>query len=143
MRRIGNEQPKTSIAWDVWGVGAWGALVLVQWNSATYFLLPLATFAAFWCSFRGVVLSWLLSRSLVVVIGGMCYTIYLYHFFVISFIGNQTIGWTAGWSYPAAIMGQLFLIVPVILFVSLVLLFKLIERPFMIWRPFAQSSIKS
>ncbi len=128
--------PKVSLLWDICGIGAWSLLVLIQWNPVTYFLLPVATFAAYWCSFKGKVMSRLLSQPVIVITGGMCYTIYLYHFFVISFVGNQTISWTAGWSYPAALLFQAAIILPIVLFVSLIL-FKCIERPFMIWRPFA------
>ena len=84
-------------------------------------------------AFRGRVLGWLLELPLIVIVGGMCYTTYLYHFYLISIFGRFTLPWTEGLPFAAALLVQACLIVIPTL-VACAVLFKLTERPFMSWR---------
>ncbi len=87
-----------SYKWDAVGIGASVALVyllLVNVNGtvATHgFAMHLACcvfiYFAYSGAFRGRMLSKLLSLAPIYLIGGACYTIYLWHFLVISFVGG-------------------------------------------------------
>lgn len=92
------------------------------------------TFIAYCGAFRGWLLHWLLSRPAIVVCGGMCYTIYLYHFFVISLVGRFTLPFTASSSYGTSMFVQTLCIAPPVVIVGAIL-FKLFEQPFMGWHP--------
>jgi peptidoglycan/LPS O-acetylase OafA/YrhL len=87
-------------------------------------------------AFRGVVWRWIMSRPPIYLIGGMCYTIYLYHSLFKSAVGNITTQWQLGWSIESQVLLQTLLISGVIVAMSAVL-FVLFERPFM--RPFFQT----
>jgi peptidoglycan/LPS O-acetylase OafA/YrhL len=63
-------------------------------------------------------------------IGGMCYTIYLLHYPLISFVGHNTLPLGQGSGPMVHVMAQGLLILPVVLVVSSVY-FVLIERPCM------------
>lgn len=77
----------------------------------------------------------ILSMPPVYLIGGMCYTLYLYHFTVISAVGRFVLPWLDS---TQPLWFDLLLIIafvlPAVLIVGAVL-FVLIERPFMNWRP--------
>jgi peptidoglycan/LPS O-acetylase OafA/YrhL len=87
-----------SYKWDAVGIGASVALVfllLVNVNDtvATHgFAMHLACCACIYLAyagaFRGRMLSRLLSLAPIYLIGGACYTIYLWHILVISFVGG-------------------------------------------------------
>ena len=65
----------------------------------------------------------------------MCYTIYLYHFFVVSMLGKF---WATHFGWPASpgIALLVFGCAAVVAVVGSCLVpYLLIERPFMLWRP--------
>jgi peptidoglycan/LPS O-acetylase OafA/YrhL len=123
-----------SFAWDAASLIGWPTVVASQWNETTYHLLAPAAMVAYVGACRGRASHWVLSRPLIVVIGGMCYTIYLYHFYVISLVGREALPLTAGLSYPSAFAVMAVVVVPPVLLASVVL-FRIFERPFMAWKP--------
>nr|WP_242467553.1 acyltransferase [Thiocapsa imhoffii] len=86
-------------------------------------------------SLRGRWSSRVLSVAPVYLIGGMCYTLYLYHFYVISAVGRLALPWMLA-SQPLwfNLVLMSLVVLPVVLLVG-ALLFILVERPFMVWRP--------
>ncbi|ULQ56267.1 acyltransferase [Flavihumibacter rivuli] len=70
------------------------------------------------------------SFSPVALIGGMCYSIYLLHFAIISMAGRFTIHWQLGNGYIVNLVLQLFLLAIPVLVVSAVY-YLLIEKPCM------------
>jgi peptidoglycan/LPS O-acetylase OafA/YrhL len=95
-----------------------------------------------WCvlgllvaAFRGRVWRWFLTRPPIYLIGGMCYTIYLYHPLFKTAVGNVTRHWSLGSSIALHVFAQILLI-GCVTFVVSAILFVLIERPFM--RPFGR-----
>lgn len=81
-------------------------------------------------AFRGRVWNGVVRNRWLVVVGGMCYTIYLYHAFAISLLGRVTVGLVPTKSYELALLVQLVLVaVPTI--AACALLFAALERPFM------------
>jgi peptidoglycan/LPS O-acetylase OafA/YrhL len=87
--------------------------------------LPLLALLAYVAAFRGRLTSNVLTRTPIVMVGGMCYTLYLYHFFIISFVGRFSLPRTLDWGYLPSVAVQSVLIVPVVI----------IAGAFMIWRP--------
>lgn len=127
--------PPQHRAYDLLGTVAWCAVVCVQWSPLTTPLIAPAALAAYYCSFRGPALSWLLSRPWITTIGGMCYTIYLYHFYVISVVGGNVLSaGGSGMNYFPLLVLLVISAGPAIV-VSSAILFALFEKPFMVWRP--------
>lgn len=86
-----NERPSQTYAWDVVGVLAGAGLTVVCLRDLEVrALFPFLSLAVAAAAFRGRVLSWLLRRPLLTTIGGMCYSIYLLHYQVISAVGRLT-----------------------------------------------------
>lgn len=63
-------------------------------------------------------------------IGGMCYTIYLFHMVIVTGIGSKTVTWRLSDNYELNILLQILLLLPPILAISAVY-FVLIEKPCM------------
>jgi peptidoglycan/LPS O-acetylase OafA/YrhL len=124
-------RPTQCLRWDVLSLLAWSSAIAVQFHAFAEPFLPLVILVAYIATFRGRVSHGLLSSPWVATIGGMCYTIYLYHFLVISAVGRWTIGLSAGSMYWSNMLLQCILIVPPVLGVSAVL-FLLFEKPFMV-----------
>ena len=72
----------------------------------------------------------LLSFKLITVIGGMCYSIYLIHFAVISILDNVTNRHVFTRYYLGDLLIQFFIIIPVIFIISATF-FLLVEKPCM------------
>src|SRR5439155_21509545 len=81
--------PKRHWPWDVIGALAWLSVLVLRWQVSIWnLLLPVAIFFAYLGAFRGPVFNRLVRNGWLVLIGGMCYTIYLYHPFSISLCGR-------------------------------------------------------
>ena len=80
-------------------------------------------------SFRGRISSWFLSRPVVTTIGGMCYTIYLYHYVMLSVVLR------IARPFETHILWLDFVIQPLIVALITIpicaMLFAVFERPFM------------
>lgn len=84
-----NERPTQQLRWDVVSLFGWPAFVLLLgWPDWSHILLPFLIFWLYYSVFRGVYSRRLLTLPIITVIGGMCYTIYLIHFQLISFAGR-------------------------------------------------------
>lgn len=109
-------------------------LVLAYSRYAARFAVPFLLFVAFLTSLRSVWVRRLFSNRWIAVFGGMCYTIYLYHPFLLS----KVIPYFGGFAFKSYWM-NLLLVMPVVfgsvLAISAVL-FLLFEKPFMMlsWR---------
>jgi peptidoglycan/LPS O-acetylase OafA/YrhL len=115
--------------WDILWLAA-SALVVVFGNyQSSAYVLPWLILLGCLGGFQGVFGSWFLSQPLIVTIGGMCYTIYLYHNFIISTAIRGTVRLHFGMFWLDVFI-QLLLIAPIVFLVSAGL-FALFERPFM------------
>jgi peptidoglycan/LPS O-acetylase OafA/YrhL len=117
-----------SLAFDATGVLAAASLFWLTGEHDQVYYSPLwilATCAALliFClsAFRGRLLSRALSIQWVTIIGGMCYTIYLYHVLVFSFVGRFVHGRPL--ASGAAMLATLL--------IACAILFVLFEKPFM------------
>ena len=135
-----NEQPLKFWRYDILAA----LCLIVAFGSQQYGdlrnLLSVLTVGIMVGAMRGPIFSQWLSLQPVTVIGGMCYSIYLYHFFVISLIGRWSLSFMQGQSYFLQFVTQVLLVIPVVLIVCAVF-FVLIERPFMRWRPLQWKSV--
>lgn len=128
----GSRSLSKGYGWDLLGLVAWGALGvgLIKVATPRPLLLPLIL-VAYMAAFRGRVFNALFCCPLLTTVGGMCYTIYLYHSPIIEEMGRWS--WTLyrpelpfwrNYLIQAALM-----VVPVLALSTL--LFAFLERPFM------------
>jgi peptidoglycan/LPS O-acetylase OafA/YrhL len=126
-----NSRPSQSSYGDMVALAAWCAVIGVHFYPVAEPVLALVILLACGASFRGRMFHAALSSPWVATVGGMCYTIYLYHQFIISALGRWTIRLSAGSSYASNLLLQAVLLVPPVLAASAVL-FVLFEKPFMV-----------
>ena len=108
-------------------VGA--AMVYIGNGGRGGFLIPWLILAACVAAFRGNIVAPLLGNRWLTTIGGMCYTIYLYHWFMISMLYRGTIGLQTQILWLDLLI-QFLVMTPIIIAVCTGL-FVLFERPFM------------
>jgi peptidoglycan/LPS O-acetylase OafA/YrhL len=126
------QTPEREYRWDLFGLAAWMALGLGLIKVATprYLLMPLIL-VAYVAAFRGRLTNGLMRLPWLTTIGGMCYTIYLYHRPILIGIGEWS--WSLhrpSWPYWANYLCQLAILgIPILILSGI--LFLLIERPFM------------
>ncbi|HEX5179673.1 MAG TPA: acyltransferase [Gemmatimonadaceae bacterium] len=117
--------------WDAVGVLSWIAMVAVWVNvPRPLVLFPLLALIVVCATFRGRRLRAVFRNPWVTTIGGMCYTIYLLHYPIISAIGRRTIRIAANDGFALHLLVQAAIVLPLLLFVSIVF-FVAIERPCM------------
>lgn len=126
-----NARPTQKGLWDGAALLAWCAVIGVHFYAPAEPFLAFVILVACATSFRGRWMHGWLSTGWVPTIGGMCYTIYLYHYHIISAVGRWTVGFSAGRSYAANLALQTLLNLLPILAGSAVL-FLLFEKPFMV-----------
>jgi peptidoglycan/LPS O-acetylase OafA/YrhL len=118
-------------AWDVVGLLSWVAMVIVWVKIPRPFVLfPILALIIFCATFRGHWLRAAFQNPWIATIGGMCYTIYLLHYPLISAIGRRTVRIAAHDGFALHVLVQAAIVLPLLLFVS-VLFFVTIERPCM------------
>jgi peptidoglycan/LPS O-acetylase OafA/YrhL len=124
-----NEAPQSRWQWDVVSMIGWPLLFLLRHELLPFALAPIA-FLLYCATFRSVIHRRILTSRMITTIGGMCYTIYLFHAPVIS----QMIKWTgrihADGNYYSYFAVQSLLTLSVVVPVSIIY-FVLIERPCM------------
>ncbi len=114
---------KKNFLWDALFFLAGPALVLYI-NFETWILLGLCLAA-----FRGLIASWLMSYPLITTIGGMCYTIYMYHWVMTSALIRATIHLQTGNLWLDLLVQ--FIVITALIVVVCSFLFAWFERPFM------------
>lgn len=130
-----NESARPHYFWDVAFVVSLTSLFVIQRWAFLHSGMSFLSAFVLASGFHGPVAGRFLSLPGVVITGGMCYSIYLYHFYVISLIGRFTTPILSSDNYLIQLGLQTLLIVPFTLVVC-ALFFLVFERPFMIWRPF-------
>jgi len=129
--------PRASGTWlhDVLGVAAAVLILWILLQARGQFLLPVLVALLLFAALRGPLLKAVLGWWPIHCIGAMCYSIYLYHFFVVSMVGkiiHRVAGWPVDPDHAMWLMAGVGL--PLVL-AACVVPYLLIERPFMIWRP--------
>jgi len=107
-------------------------VVFIVWSGRfglDYPFLPWLAVFILTAAFRGKFLHWLLGQRLLTIIGGMCYTIYMYHWLLISGLYHVTKKISTH-IYGLDLVLQ-FAVLSVIVLTLCSVLFVLFERPFM------------
>jgi peptidoglycan/LPS O-acetylase OafA/YrhL len=119
------------LCWDILALAGW-PLLFVVWQSRTltHWLFPALVFALYCAAFRGRWASWIMSRPWITAVGGMCYSIYLIHYAVISGVGRFTKTIGAGLPDPLYLMTQ-FILVGIAIVLICGLYFLVLEKPCM------------
>lgn len=131
-----HETAPASVPWDCAALIGWsGALAaLLSANGSAIALVPWCLWLAILGSIAGKWSNRILGWPPVYLIGGMCYTLYLYHFLIISAVGRIVLPLLSP-AHPLwldlLIAGVV--VVPAILLVG-TMLFLTTEKPFMRWR---------
>ena len=115
--------------WDAVFLFAGAAMVFIGNGGGGGFLIPWLILAACVAAFRGRIIARLLGNRWLTTIGGMCYTIYLYHWFMISLLYRGTIALQTQILWLDLLI-QFAVMTPIIIVVCTGL-FALFERPFM------------
>jgi len=127
-----HRQPMTQPIWNWIGLLAWTsllAMITLAPSARGYAWGPI--FVAYCAAFRAPVWRRFFSWSPVVIIGGMCYTIYLYHWMIYYIAGKFTMHiYSLDRPFWVNFVIQSALLIPVAIAVSAVL-FVLFEKPFM------------
>jgi peptidoglycan/LPS O-acetylase OafA/YrhL len=124
------QSPRRSLRWDIASLAVWPALIAAlltqsyRWTWAPLMLLACTG------AFRGKILSWLLSRPPITVVGGMCYSMYLIHFRLLDVTGRFASRFLRGASFTERFGLDALIGIPAILLGS-VGFYVLIERPCM------------
>lgn len=139
------EAPVKTHRHDLTATAAWlgffSGLFWNRWLPIPGALLPLCLFLCFRFSLRSVLISRLLAHWLPVTIGGMCYTIYLYHLAIISAMSRLTTRWIQIEFYHLNYAVHALVILPVVL-ITCMAFFLLIEKPFMRWHPWRRQAVE-
>jgi len=128
-----NQKPIKSVQWDVVSVLAWlaiAALLFAGRSGMLFIMVPM--FLAYCAAFKGTWSNRFFCNPIIYTIGGMCYTIYLYHAQMISAFGKLLLktGILNNISFMSAIMVATLILVPFVLLLCS-LFFIYIEKPCM------------
>jgi peptidoglycan/LPS O-acetylase OafA/YrhL len=118
-----------SFAWDVFALALW-PLVWYLGKYTGHVVLPFVIVVLYLAAFRGKIWSAIFSNPAITNIGGMCYSIYLFHFIIIYGVKHLTAPLHIGQNFWAYYLLQCALIIPVVLLLCGAF-FVLIERPCM------------
>jgi len=115
--------------WDFYFLGAVVAVVCLAHWGLDYPFLPWLALLGFGSAFRGKITHWLLGHRLLTTIGGMCYTIYMYHWLMISGLTHLTLKLSTHIFWLDLLIQ--FVVMSAIIIAVCSVLFALFERPFM------------
>lgn len=121
---------------DLVGVLAWAGIIVALLDGHRFMaVVPALTALVLVCSLRGKLWTKVLGWWPVYCVGAMCYSVYLYHFFVLSALGGVFEHFVYGSVAKELLLpGFALIAIPAVLAVC-ALPYILIERPFMVWRP--------
>jgi peptidoglycan/LPS O-acetylase OafA/YrhL len=120
---------KRTFAWDVFALCLW-PLVWLMGRNTSHIVLPFLIVFLYLGAFRGRILAAVFSHPWITNIGGMCYSIYLFHFVLIYGVKHFTGPLHVGENFWVYYVLQVFLILPVVMLFCGAF-FLLIERPCM------------
>lgn len=124
-----NERPATHWGWDLLSLLCW-PLIILPGDREVWIALPLLMLGAYIAAFKGVLFRGFFRHVWITTVGGMCYTIYLFHYLLIPPVLRLLGGVGGGAGFGAYFVVQLLLYTPILLLVS-GCYFVLVERPCM------------
>lgn len=128
-------RPRTTVSWDIAGAMAWASWPFILRSSVSEWLMPAVLLVAYMAAFRGRLLNRFFANPWIAVVGGMCYTIYLYHIALIWQVRQFLSTYVATEHYNVLPWSLLqLLMVCALVIVACVPLFLIFEKPFMRWK---------
>lgn len=124
-----NEDPQSAWLWDILSLVGWPLLFIAGEGFMRFASVPV-TFIVYCATFRGVIFRKVLASPIITAIGGMCYTIYLFHQPIISLLIGRSGHIYSHGSYYSYFAIQAFLVGLAVIPIS-ILFFIFIERPCM------------
>lgn len=127
-----DQNPAKSWRWDLVSVLSWSAIISLLYQEGGDFFIIIPTFFAYIAAFKGVLSNRFFCQPVIYIIGGMCYTLYLYHYSVISAICGLLIKVEFLNRLPAwlEVIAAGLVVVPAVL-LSGTIMFILVEKPCM------------
>lgn len=118
--------------WDLGSLAGWGLLFggIVAAPQLMFVIAPILVPYLYYAAFYGPVVNRIITNAWIATIGGMCYTIYLLHNYLIALFGFTTEVLGATLPFEVRLLIQLLVISPGVLIIS-GLYFRFIERPCM------------
>jgi peptidoglycan/LPS O-acetylase OafA/YrhL len=120
---------KRSYLWDVLALCGWPLVWLLGRNTG-HVVLPFVIVVLYLSAFSGRICSAVFSNRVITDIGGMCYSIYLFHFLIIYAVKHLTEPLHIGQSFWAYYCLQACMILPCVL-IFCGFFFLVVERPCM------------
>jgi peptidoglycan/LPS O-acetylase OafA/YrhL len=123
--------PDKTYLWDMISLCAWGAFINCLYFGADT-LIAMSIIIAYYASFKGAITNRFFTYPVVYTVGGMCYSIYLYHYQLISVLGRPLIWLFKGNTFPIWFqisITALILTPLILLFCTLIFIF--VEKPCM------------
>jgi len=127
-----DQHPTTSWQWDVVSALAWSAIAALPYREGGEYFMVIPTFFAYIAAFKGMLSNRFFCQPVIYAIGGMCYTLYLYHYSLISAMGRWLVKVEFLNRIPlwAEIIVASLVVVPVVLLFGAIM-FALVEKPCM------------
>jgi peptidoglycan/LPS O-acetylase OafA/YrhL len=126
-----NNRAKRGYAWDLVSLAGWPALLLVcEWPGVVRAAFAPLALLLFCATFRGRVTNRLVTLRWATVVGGMCYTIYLTHFQLLSAFEKVCGGVSFTRHFSLNLLLHAALFAPILL-ASSAAFFLLVEKPCM------------
>lgn len=123
--------PARSLYWDAAALAGWPLLfVVLRVPGLTHWVFPFVILLLYCAAFRGVLSNYFFTQPWITAVGGMCYSIYLIHYDVISLVGRFTRRISFGHLYWVHLLIQLVLVGSAILVIC-GLYFVMLEKPCM------------
>jgi peptidoglycan/LPS O-acetylase OafA/YrhL len=123
--------PRRRFYWDLIALAGWPLLfVTLQFKVLTHWLFPVLVFTLYCAAFRGQWFNRFFCNRWITAVGGMCYSIYLVHYEVISAVGRFTKSLGARLPNPVYLMSQ-FVLVGSCIVIICGIYFVLLEKPCM------------
>jgi peptidoglycan/LPS O-acetylase OafA/YrhL len=128
------QRGKRSFFWDLTGIAAF-LIALLSWSEEYLksLIFTLALILVFTAVFRGTLLNRFFRLRWIVLIGSMCYTIYLIHLPLLEAWTAISRGIILPPSYGLALFSHFILLAPLLLLLTIIS-FLGIEKPFMDWK---------
>jgi peptidoglycan/LPS O-acetylase OafA/YrhL len=118
--------------WDLVSVVGWSFLILLLVGDVSpgRWIMPWLILILYVAAFHGIAMNGIVSNPWIVTVGGMCYTIYVLHNYIIAGAGMITERVHPGGGFAVRLLVQFLLISPIVLVIG-ALYFRFVERPCM------------
>jgi peptidoglycan/LPS O-acetylase OafA/YrhL len=128
----GGDRRQANWRWDLVSLAGWSGLLalLAHGGILTLWLTPWLVLLLYIAAFHGVIVNRFVTNPWITTIGGMCYSIYLLHNYVVASLGTVTERVFPQYAFATRLTVQFLLITPAVLAIGGIY-FRGIERPCM------------